>query len=120
MEKYFVPYETTLKLRSLGFNEQCIGYYVELVNPVEGKLQLGLADADSFGCPAPLYDQVFEWFRDEFDAHITPLIVGDKYIFAIVWHGIATKTKYYSTYDKARLACIEIMIDEMLAAENSK
>ena len=30
MEKEFVPYELAVKLKELGFDEECFGYYTEL------------------------------------------------------------------------------------------
>jgi len=59
MKEQFVKYETALKLKELGFNEKCLGYYAsdELILSVRdpyypNKIVL-----------APLYQQVIEWLR---------------------------------------------------------
>ena len=73
MEKEFVSYEIALELKQLGFDESCIGkfYY--------NQLEIGgiwtnndfKEDPDIF-ISAPLYQQVFRWFREKYGVHASP------------------------------------------------
>lgn len=73
LEKQFVPYEQALQLKELGFNEPCFAYYYTL-NGIDWGLSesyeyFGLDDEisiwEKFNIPAPLYQQVFDWFNEE-------------------------------------------------------
>jgi len=65
MEKEFIPYEQALALKELGFNEPCLGYYIELRNPQEGILTIDKCENNIDGVLAPLYQQAFRWFREK-------------------------------------------------------
>ena len=64
MEKEFAPYELAVKLKELGFDEPCFGYYridekfMALTNYHEN-----YNDSDS-RISAPLWQQAFDWFRE--------------------------------------------------------
>ena len=60
MEKEFIPYEQALALKELGFDEPCFGYYFNK--------QLSFGARTSYGevVEAPLYQQAFRWFRENF------------------------------------------------------
>ena len=62
MTKEFVPYELAVRLKALGFNEPCIGFYnIDLnVLPIINEPYV-TTSKDS----APLYQQAFRWFRDK-------------------------------------------------------
>jgi len=60
MEKEFIPYELALRMKQLGFDEPCLSYY-------EGEsfsYHLASIKGDDYIIPAPLFQQVFRWFRD--------------------------------------------------------
>lgn len=61
MEKEFIPYEQALVLKELGFDEDCLSNYYK-DNSDRGKLQFTEYDNRYF-VKAPLYQQVFRWFR---------------------------------------------------------
>ena len=64
MDKEFVPYQIALDMKSIGFDEPCFGYYLELINPIEGLLKIGL---DNNYLQAPLYQQAFRWLYQKLD-----------------------------------------------------
>ena len=89
MEEQFVTYEIALKLKELGFDEECLAYYdIKMLFPVEQPLP------DEFNTTktnniyynndfhytsikleddiiiAPLYQQVTDWFREKHNIHI--------------------------------------------------
>ena len=77
MKEQFVPYEIALKLKKLGFNDECFGYYSNEYN-----LEIGLPEKYTDRChgnpkegtyrrigliSVPLYQQAFDWFRNNFN-----------------------------------------------------
>jgi hypothetical protein len=129
MEKEFVPYELAVKLKALGFNEPCFGYYYTLngkdwkfAEKTEyWKLDDEISIGGKFTLLAPLYQQAFRWFREKYDLQ-----------YNIVWNRFYDKTPYQyevrptwrnellrpygtsgmcSTYEEAELACLEKLIE---------
>lgn len=79
-EEQFVPYDIALKLKMLGFDEECFGFFDD-----DHELQLNtLSKLDAFSIDfddvesnlmyvqAPLYQQVIDWLRDVHGIHIIP------------------------------------------------
>jgi len=76
MKKEFVSYEMAVKLQSLGFNEPCICGY-DTQKHLRGKLahsqdQGTKIDWDKHDThiPAPLWQQVTAWLRDEHELNV--------------------------------------------------
>jgi hypothetical protein len=74
MNKDFVPYNESLELKELGFNEPCLAFYEEDTNKlvtfhtdsyqeVTGHVCLGIQ------INVPTFSQVFRWFRDKYKLH---------------------------------------------------
>lgn len=71
MEKEFVTYEIALKLKELGFDEKCFGYYSQ--NDTNDMHYLGIYQEEDYflsgdvpsivGPEAPLWQQAIDWFR---------------------------------------------------------
>ena len=67
IEKEFIPHEQSLILKKMGFNEECMSVFSE-----EGKLSplqnfpVRNSNVPSY-CTAPIYRQVFKWFRDKYN-----------------------------------------------------
>jgi hypothetical protein len=84
MKNEFVPYDISLDMKELGFNDPCMCKYNDngslllgvpqylKLNSIEG-MYLGAR-----GCTAPLYQQAFRWFRDEFQ------LIKQDYMFSQV------------------------------------
>lgn len=64
MEKEFVPYEESLELKQLDFDEPCFAYYIELRNPSEGILTIDKCENNIDGVLAPTFSQAFRWFDE--------------------------------------------------------
>ncbi len=66
MKKEFVSYEIALKLKELEFKEQCFSFYDIGKNlyASEGYYKIGYNVLNE-EVIAPLYQQVFRWFREE-------------------------------------------------------
>ena len=80
MKKEFVTYEIALKLKELGFDEECLGFwYVSQINNSCIELRYGMCIFKSTSIElskypknvlAPLYQQVVDWFREKHNIHI--------------------------------------------------
>lgn len=72
MKKHFVNYEIAFKLKELGFNEECFGYYTK------DKFLCIFQEEDYFlsnetpniYIVAPIYQQVIDFFRNKYSFHV--------------------------------------------------
>jgi hypothetical protein len=139
MEKEFVPYELAVKLKTLGFNEPCFGGYNP--NPVndddlgtliyptiklnfEGEnIIFNDTESDEPNCwtieddviLAPMFQQVFKWFREKYDLHhvihqFTFKKGTDEEYLAEVAKADDTFSEC-RTYEDAEVACLEKLIE---------
>jgi hypothetical protein len=83
MKEEFVPYETALKLKELGFDKPCLGYYN--TDPFLPMPTFNLNQPfDHVWClPAPLYQQAFEFFWLKYDL-----------LYKIEWNKFYPKSPY--------------------------
>lgn len=124
MENYFVPYVLALRMKALGFDEPCFGYYT---SPDGLTLEQPAGRNGEFVYFAPLYQQAFRWFRDnhrmfhEVFIDTEPSVnEPDKLEFAyLILHMVGPehmytdkiKGKRYDTYEESELACLERLIE---------
>jgi len=116
MSKEFVLYEEALALKELGFNEPCIYYFItkNFSEPIgtNGRVSLTATNKDTFDkmlCTAPLYQQVFRWFREKHKlfAPVTTNGLG-QYDFRI---GLEWSGRIWDTYEEAELVCLKKLIE---------
>jgi hypothetical protein len=83
MEKEFVNYNQALKLKSLGFDEDCLARYEGKITHIEKPLVFEFTFANlpgaqnKVGYPnypykdveAPTFSQAFRWFREKYDLY---------------------------------------------------
>lgn len=67
MNKEFVNYEQSLKLKELGFDEECFGYYTGdkmhlVIRPSMSRINV----PDSYIVTAPTFSQAFRWIRNNY------------------------------------------------------
>ena len=114
MKNDFTPYEQAVSLKQLGFDKPCFGYYVELKNPQEGLLKIGL---DNDFLQAPTFSQAFRFFREKFGYYANLFVDDDKtfgfMISSFVEEGVLEKPiqRNYSSYEEAELACLIKLIE---------
>lgn len=98
MNKEFVPYDIALAMKELGFHEPCFGFYNDegiFEDVIVRRIKL-------FPFPlAPLYQQAFRWFIEEFDF---------KSGF-ILFDYITLKLKEGLNYQEAQDACLKKLIE---------
>jgi hypothetical protein len=128
MEKEFVPYDLSLRMKQLGFDEPCFGWYLpEIVdkgNAASVILGSYLTKWNKFEdrLSAPLYQQAFRWFREEHNLFIL-MQVGQHngeyqtFYFNVIEYGVnkykslfRSETSKY-THEEAQLACLRKLIE---------
>jgi hypothetical protein len=129
MEKEFVPYEQSLALKELGFDEPCLGLFY--FNAVNGEPQFLIEERGSQysvnkgyagGVLAPIYRQSFSWFREK---HSIFAYVGrcagirDESYFVDIYT-VSTNLGIYdddqeqvifNTHEEAELECLKKLIE---------
>lgn len=81
----FLPYAEALMLASMGFNDECLGYYENRIGTVKlgfiwiqeenGNVAQHIAGRiNDFICKAPLYDQAEEWLWNKYKITVEPKI----------------------------------------------
>jgi hypothetical protein len=119
MNREFVPYTEALALKELGFDELCFGYYnidPQLKNPAFNMVK----PFEHIWClPAPLYQQVFRWFREKHNLYSVCFPELDKWVIEIKelkgFEGNPAVIGYpdleYTSYEEAELACLIKLIE---------
>lgn len=115
MEKEFVPFNESKKLKMLGFKEPCISHYEG--ESFSNKLTLSDDLNDEYITPAPLYQQAIRWFRDKHNlvgsisdrGHIN----GKPYFLITINGNIDYMATSYPTYEEAQLECIRKLIETL-------
>jgi len=113
MEKEFIPYEQALALKQLGFDEECFGAYHN-----ENNLDLWSEDFDySYVVKAPLYQQVFRWFRENHNMSGEigiNVMEDDEYCYEIgdVKTRMCIDEDSFSTHKQAEIECLKKLIEQ--------
>ena len=110
MIKQYVPYKIAFALKELGFNEECFGWYY-LNNPdyIEYE-RCKLKDCTDIHISAPLWQQVTDWMRSNYDIDIT-IRTGIKgqnkvYHYSFPFIDESFNWNSYNSYEEAREAAI--------------
>jgi hypothetical protein len=88
MEKEFVPYELAVKLKELGFDEPCVGYYHLNEGYTKGYAFCYFNEPKRYESDSavltPTFSQAFRWFREKhnIDAWVQPF-VSDEEIYEL-------------------------------------
>lgn len=124
MQKQFVTYPIALKLKELGFDEPCLGFYDTHLNLQLGHKPEYLINIEKgnyiFGNDkikillAPLYQQVIDWFREKYNImiHVKGL-PSTQYMFSVYKEVYDNEPRicgnnFYKAREQAILKCIEL------------
>ena len=118
MKDLFVPYEVALRMKALGFNEPCFGFWSKIhglfITTTSGKL-----NEEAGECLAPTFSQCFRWFREKYNLHS---FIDSKWK-NLGWEfelvdlnkmevvSLIGKKYGYNTYDEAEIACLDKLIE---------
>jgi len=126
MDKEFIPQEQALALKELGFNEPCFGFYIgdiirlTLYTDCGWKNSTIPYDTQEELLTAPLYQQVFRWFREKYGYFTSPTESDDdiskKYDWLISKNLGESKMfiqfiGYRDSYEEAELECLKKLIE---------
>jgi hypothetical protein len=129
--KDFVPYEQSLELKELGFDEPCIGNYFHTKElKIYGGDVLRIKNSDMGTVTAPTFSQAFRWFRDlhelyhrlwpefyrngiNFNWQILWYLPKDKWTMYVISDGTMQygDNGEYSNQEEAELACLNKLIE---------
>ena len=110
MKQLFVPYEQSLELRELGFDEICLTHYWgnDILNEAYGGW---MKNSNTKYVMSPTWEQAFKWFRENYN--LIGLVEGGydngKNIFTyVIWDGFKDNMidEYFDTYEEAQLKCL--------------
>jgi hypothetical protein len=122
MEKEFVTYELALRLKALGFDEPCFGYYTNQSHLVIDEIasQQGNNEVTS----APTWQSAFDWFGEKYQLYASVVVDQTsypKYAFEIAkfvgnpkdltekewyWDDMILSPNLYRTKTEASLYCL--------------
>ncbi len=85
IQKLFIPYELSVKIKEFGFNETCLGYYIIFSkNDIKKTVTFCNLDRDQTGTKnlvgiktgdfiaAPTYEQILEWLKTNHNIIVEP------------------------------------------------
>jgi len=110
MKKEFVSYDQALALKELGFEEECFKKYIAgclWSNPITPEVYENI-HSNSSDCLAPLYQQVFRWFRDKHKLVFFVNMVSINIFYYVI---DIYPSDIYKTYEEAENACIDKLIE---------
>ena len=115
MENQFIPYGQALELKQLGFNENYIAYYTN-----DGKLHQGEMWKDKDSIKAPLYQQAFRWFRDQY-GYTYSIGRTNICVYHLMVQGtlLTNMIQDSKSYEEAELKCIQAFIDAAKQIKNT-
>jgi hypothetical protein len=112
MNKEFVPYEESLELKELGFDEPCFTWHWDDIGLYNG-LEYGNHNKREHVVSAPTYSQAFRWFRDNhgFYNQIHKGYGWEGIIRNSVNGDIEWNDGTYNSPEEAELACLRKLIE---------
>ena len=125
LEKEFVPYQLSLDMKKLGFDEPCLAYYFHsefsywIMNSSSEYKHCANEYFNNNEVSAPLYQQAFRWFREkhnlEGEVHCirfnSKRLKGYQYAITSRNYQKFEQLGDYHTYEEAELACLVKLID---------
>lgn len=117
LEEEFIPYELAVKLKELGFDEECFSYYT-VFEKFSGDVSNGRRYNSDFKesgsyISAPLWQQAFDFFI--YNYGLIPIIETNSYSYVFKIQEITQEyieiAKDFSTYQEARLECLKKLIE---------
>ena len=118
MEKEFILYDLAVKLKELGFDEECLTKwgctslrFYENYKPCSNKDDIVLS-GDVIA--APLWQQAFDWFRTEHNLHALNSPVLNQEWTVVIDNTLNAHQVYWDkkpNYEEARLECLKKLIE---------
>lgn len=125
VEKEFVPYEESLALKELGFDEPCFAIYVDKQLHINATYQNHLEFKGWVATPT--FSQAFRWFREKYKLKycIIPLVCEQGY--SDLYESRIHQEKHsisrignYKIYEEAELACLRKLIEIVIEKQDNE
>jgi hypothetical protein len=117
LQKDFLPYELSLKMKQLGFDKPCLAKYITSDLVVKGCYKdshiIHALFEENEICEAhilvPTFSQTFRWFREKYGLYSVIDGLENRQYYKVTQ--LNTYSKEYNTYEEAELACLVKLID---------
>ena len=126
MEKEFVTIRIALELKELSFKIPCFAVY-DLENRLKYNIEFPFIKENAVGFTlAPLYQQAFDWFRIKYNLDSCIQRCGYGFSYQIYSNFGTDKnesipsTGSWIEYEKAKIACLEKLIEIIKNETNEK
>lgn len=124
MNKEFVPYQESLVLKDLGFDELCLGQFTSFSHSLLIGDKLTYKDINKeLETLAPTFSQAFKWFREKHNLYCgADYWRVDSSIAFKIWNkgSYETMTEYQDTYEEAELECLRTLIIIIIKLKNER
>lgn len=123
IEHLFVPYEESLELKELGFDDSCLYHWHksckthpftnEVFNPnCRPRTNSGIKDIgdENHVWSAPIFSQAFKWFRDEHNLRYKFEPSRENTVDIFIWTDIGWEYFKNANEEKAELVCLRKLI----------
>jgi len=120
MENEFVTYEIALRMKQLGFDEPCFGWYADETHLSIRPQYIQPNDPNNVynWCLAPTFSQAFRWFREKYGLWFRPDYYDEmkEYNFQGSIHELGKYSAIsdignHKTPEEAELACLEKLLE---------
>jgi hypothetical protein len=108
MKNDFIPLEYIQKLKDLGFNKTCFGYYDK---ERQNHLVASFPSVGKFA--APTWCQAFDFLRKKYNLHYQIVFDAKNNNYSIIINQEKKSKETYNTYEEARLMCLKELIKNM-------
>jgi len=145
MENEFVPYQQSLELEELGFDEPCLAHLIGFGDGTteNGRYKINQQQvfypndyttsddkAEELGlypfgmCGVPLFQQAFRWFREKHNLKSCIMfrtsMEDSKEYYDWLIKGQEVLYRHFKNYEEAELACLIKLIEIVKDADNTR
>ena len=103
MDKEFVPYQQSIDMKELGFNEPC------LIKDTEQGEECAIYYAHNNG--KPTFSQALRWFREKYELYSFVSKWDEGFSYETYREGVTQNNDSFDTYEEAELACLIKLIE---------
>jgi hypothetical protein len=126
MEKEFIPYQQSLDMKKLGFDEPCFAFYFAggiRYKEYKNSQNKNSAFYNDTVCSIPLYQQAFRFFRKEYNllgevySNASGWLweicdnIGGTHRYGSDWSGDCEESGMFTSFEKAELDVLKKLIE---------
>jgi hypothetical protein len=130
MKKEFTPYEQSLDLKELGFDEPCFGLYENgklgysfstsqgIITPISYRTNSKFVEhiLTKEDCTAPTFSQAFRWFREKYNLYacierVEYIDSNEKGFQWYIFDKCSNVGEKLMSYEEAELECLKKLIE---------